>query len=264
MPKKVVRAKTKIKTKVTNKKATGKYFFDHKAPDLPFWSFLAVCAMVLVVLAGTFAVSKRTTQPSPILPIIPIQHIKPIQTTTTITSATDATPIIVNNKLDIIYKNSVGGYSLNSYDLNLNVLDENRWLTNGQVIPNQQAAKPYFYNSTWYLAYIGGDRYLRLGTYDELFNRQREVTFVTPIPVSSNYQIYLTANANGTTTQVATATFKHIYTTNNTLGISGDRALGQNELTLQPYPTTKTIVIGTKQFEITESAGNTTITLKTT
>ena len=154
------------------------WFFERKAPDLPYWIFLVLVVMALTVFATWLqkpsAVNPIKSPPtSPTSPTPPTSLIK----TVTISDAADPSLVAQNNKLYLTFRNNTGGYSVAVYDENLKELEAPRWITNGMAIPNQVSAKHIFVGQNWYLGYIGGDGFVRLAKYDQDFNRQREITF---------------------------------------------------------------------------------------
>lgn len=272
MPKKKT-AKSSRTKRVLKWHKSDSWFFEHHAPDLPFWIFL-VLGIVFLVLFGLWIKNpKEATVEKLVVPSLPVISTNPepvpagnptLAKTVTLNSASD--PSLVSNlgKIYVTFRNNTGGYSVAVYDENLTELEAPRWITNGSSVPNQIQARPILVASNWYLAYIGGDGFVRLSKFDLDFNRQREFTFAQAVSLAGNptlsvfsgydatNHITITVNDGAVKTYVASPDLGDI----NNLGF----AYKASDTGAQLGGTTG-LITSTKHFQAEESGSSVTIKL---
>ena len=255
MPKKATARKT-AKRSARHFRSSG-WFFARRAPDLPYWIFLCLAGAALVL----FALWLKKPVIAPLLSSLP----SPPSPTTSgepkllrrVTLESAANPFVVtqDNKVYLTFSNNTGGYSVAVYDDDLNQLEAPRWITNGQVVPNQQVAQPEFINENWYLAYLGCDGFTRLAKFDSNFNPQRTITFRTPLNSLKNPAINI--YVPGTNHIVVTtwdATAGASFDATFDLGIRGERALASiGSTSTENFCLTKNNTIGSKTYQVEES-----------
>jgi len=263
----------KVATKTVVRKVTKRRrFYEPKCPEIPFWFFLTFGILVLV---GIFVAKQMgfpeivKLAPSPITPTVPTNPSSP---TTTLTVTEPAlTPISVmvkeareprlttlNDKIYLIFKNQNGGYSVNTYDTDLNQIGITQWLTNGLVIPNQKTATPMYLDGRWYIAYLGGDGFTRLGNYDANWNRQREITFASALKFDGIPNLTMSSDGNLVNIKIYDGMTKHFFSATKDLGLSADEDRSRENWPTTACPVTK-LTINDATYQVTSDEVSSTL-----
>ncbi len=255
-------AKTKAKKIVTRpagRRMVTRRFYDKKAPELPFWIFLTFGVLVLTAIfaAKQFGFPDLLSRPSsetlrsqgvggPNNPATTFTVSEPTlpPKTATIADATEPRLTTLDNKIYLIFKNPNGGYSVNTYGADLNQVGISQWLTNGLVIPNQKTAAPLYLDGRWYLAYLGGDGFLRLGNYDVNWNRQREITFASKLGFDGVPSLLLSNDGNLVNIKIYDSVTKHFFSATKDLGLSADEDRSSENWPTSACPVTKLTING--------------------
>jgi len=238
---------------------SNSWFFEKKAPELPFWLFLVLGAGVLTYLALVTFNKSSSGQigavPSLVAPLIsqsvPKAPARTLVKTITVDDAADPTLLPYQDRLYLIFRNNLGGYSVAAYDRDLNEISKPKWITNGLDIPNQQIAAPALYNnSNWYLAYLGGDGFTRLAKYDLNFNPQRSITFATPLKFESTPVINLRVNPTEASIKIYDAATRHLFTATPDMGLRRNEDVAAENWPYTPCQQ-QNVTLGNHSFEVT-------------